>query len=157
MTYQQKDFVNNLLDILKKYEVEPAEIELEITETILIEDFAEVKAKLMLLREHGIRISLDDFGTGFSSLSYLNGLPIDALKIDKSFVDKVCIDASTRIITETIVTMVNKLGYETIAEGVEKEEQFTYLKEIGCGIIQGFLFGKPLPPEEIEQLLIKLL
>ena len=155
--YQQKDFVSNLLDILKKYDVEPTEIELEITESILIEDFAEVKAKLLQLREYGIRISLDDFGTGFSSLSYLNGLPIDTLKIDKSFVDKVCIDPSTQIITETIVTMVNKLGYEAVAEGVEKEEQFEYLKEIGCGIIQGFLFGKPLPSEEIEELLIKLL
>lgn len=155
--YKQKDFVNNLLEILKKYNVEPSEIELEITESILIEDFAEVKEKLLLLREYGVRISLDDFGTGFSSLSYLNGLPINTLKIDKSFVDKVCIDPSTRIITETIVTMVNKLGYETVAEGVEKEEQYEYLKEIGCGIIQGFLFGKPLPPEEIEQLLIKQL
>lgn len=155
--YKQKDFVNNLLEILKKYNVEPSEIELEITESILIEDFTEVKEKLLLLREYGVRISLDDFGTGFSSLSYLNGLPINTLKIDKSFVDKVCIDPSTRIITETIVTMVNKLGYETVAEGVEKEEQYEYLKEIGCGIIQGFLFGKPLPPEEIEQLLIKQL
>lgn len=155
--YKQKDFVNNLLEILKKYNVEPSEIELEITESILIEDFAEVKEKLLLLREYGVRISLDDFGTGFSSLSYLNGLPINTLKIDKSFVDKVCIDPSTRIITETIVTMVNKLGYETVAEGVEKEEQYEYLKEIGCGIIQGFLFGKPLPPEEIEQLLIEQL
>lgn len=155
--YQRKDFVARLLETLQKYEVEPGEIELEITESVLIEDFAEVKEKLLQLREYGIRISLDDFGTGFSSLSYLNGLPIDTLKIDKSFVDKVCTDESTRIITEMIVSMVDKLGYETVAEGVETEEQFCYMKQIGCDIIQGFLLGKPMPADEIEKLLIKLL
>lgn len=155
--YQRKDFVARLLEMLQKYEVEPREIELEITESVLIEDFAEVKEKLLQLREYGIRISLDDFGTGFSSLSYLNGLPIDTLKIDKSFVDKVCTDESTRIITEMIVSMVDKLGYETVAEGVETEEQFGYMKQIGCDIIQGYLLGKPMPAEEIEKLLITLL
>ncbi|MGN1147033.1 MAG: putative bifunctional diguanylate cyclase/phosphodiesterase [Lachnospiraceae bacterium] len=155
--YKRKDFVSKLMEIIKKYDVKPNEIELEITETVLIDDFAEVKEKLIALRDYGIRISLDDFGTGFSSLSYLNGLPIDTLKIDKSFVDKVCTDASTRIITETIVSMVHKLGYESVAEGVETEEQLDYMKQIGCDIIQGYLFGKPVPAEEIEQLLIKSL
>ena len=108
--YKRKDFVTKLLEILKKYEVKPNEIELEITESILIEDFAEVKDKLLLLRDYGLKISLDDFGTGFSSLSYLNGLPIDTLKIDKSFIDKVGKDESTRIITESIIAMVNKLA-----------------------------------------------
>lgn len=155
--YKRKDFVSGLLEILKKYEVKPPEIELEITESILIEDFLEVKEKLMTLRDYGIRISLDDFGTGFSSLSYLNGLPIDTLKIDKSFVDKVGNDESTRIITESIVTMVSRLGYESVAEGVETQEQFDYMKQIGCDVIQGYFLGKPMPAEDIEQLLIKLL
>lgn len=155
--YKRKDFVSKLLEMLQKYDVKPNEIELEITESILIEDFAEVKEKLFLLRDYGIRISLDDFGTGFSSLSYLNGLPIDTLKIDKSFIDKVATDASTRIITESIIGMVDKLGYESVAEGVETEEQYSYLKQIGCDIIQGFYLGKPIPSEEMEQLLIKLL
>lgn len=155
--YKRKDFVSKLLDILRKYDVKPNEIELEITESVLIEDFAEVKEKLLLLRDYGLRISLDDFGTGFSSLSYLNGLPIDTLKIDKSFIDKVSTDASTRIITESIVSMVDKLGYETVAEGVETQEQFDYLKRIGCDIIQGYLLGKPMSSEDLEQLLITLL
>ena len=142
---------------MKKYEVKPNEIELEITETILIEDCAEVKDKLLLLRDYGLKISLDDFGTGFSSLSYLNGLPIDTLKIDKSFIDKVGKDESTRIITESIIAMVNKLGYESVAEGVETEDQFAYLKRIGCDIIQGYLLGKPMPADEIEQMLVKML
>ena len=155
--YKRKDFVTKLLEILKKYEVKPNEIELEITESILIEDFAEVKDKLLLLRDYGLKISLDDFGTGFSSLSYLNGLPIDTLKIDKSFIDKVGKDESTRIITESIIAMVNKLGYESVAEGVETEDQFAYLKRIGCDIIQGYLLGKPMPADEIEQMLVKML
>lgn len=155
--YKRKDFVGKLMEMIQKYNVLPSEIELEITESILIEDFAEVKEKLMLLRDYGVRISLDDFGTGFSSLSYLNGLPIDTLKIDKSFVDKVSVDESTRIITETIVSMVNKLGYESIAEGVETQEQLEYMKQIGCDVTQGYLLGRPVASEEIEQLLIKLL
>lgn len=155
--YKRKDFVPQLLDIMQRYQVEPSEIELEITESILIEDFAEVKEKLMMLRDYGIRISLDDFGTGFSSLAYLNGLPIDTLKIDKSFVDRVNTDESTRIITESIVSMVSRLGYESVAEGVETKEQLEYMQKIGCNIIQGYLLGKPMPPEEMEQLLVKLL
>ncbi len=155
--YKRKDFVEKLMGIIKKYDVRPDEIELEITESVLIDDFAEVKEKLLTLRDYGIRISLDDFGTGFSSLSYLNGLPIDTLKIDKSFVDKVGTDASTRIITESIVSMVNKLGYETVAEGVETKEQMDYMKNIGCDMIQGYFLGKPVPAEEIEKLLIELL
>ncbi len=155
--YKRKDFVEKLMGIIKKYDVRPDEIELEITESVLIDDFAEVKEKLLTLRDYGIRISLDDFGTGFSSLSYLNGLPIDTLKIDKSFVDKVGTDASTRIITESIVSMVNKLGYETVAEGVETKEQMDYMKNIGCDMIQGYFLGKPVPADEIEKLLIELL
>lgn len=155
--YKRKNFVQKLQEVIKKYDILPSEIELEITESILIEDFTEVKDKLIELRDCGIRISLDDFGTGYSSLSYLNGLPIDTLKIDKSFVDKVCTDESTRIITESIVSMVSKLGYESVAEGVETKEQFDYMKQVGCDVIQGYLLGKPMPAEEIEQLLIRLL
>lgn len=155
--YKRKDFVPQLLDIMQKYQVDPSEIELEITESILIEDFAEVKEKLTMLRDYGIRISLDDFGTGFSSLAYLNGLPIDTLKIDKSFVDRVNTDESTRIITESIVSMVSRLGYESVAEGVETQEQLDYMQKIGCNVIQGYLLGKPMPPEEMEQLLVTLL
>lgn len=155
--YKRKDFVPKLLEILHKYQVEPQEIELEITESILIEDFEEVKEKLMTLRDYGIRISLDDFGTGFSSLSYLNGLPIDTLKIDKSFIDKVNTDESTRIIMEAIISMVNRLGYESVAEGVETKEQFDYMKQIGCDIIQGYFLAKPMEADAFEQLLIRLL
>ncbi len=155
--YKRDDFVNQVMNVLNKYNVNPREIELEITESILIDDLSEVKDKLYMLREYGIRVSLDDFGTGFSSLSYLKGLPIDTLKIDKSFIDNVVEDDSSRIITESIVSMVSKLGFETVAEGVETKEQYEYLRDIGCDVIQGYLLGRPSPAMEIDNLLIHLL
>lgn len=153
--YKQPDFVDRVIEILDKYDVTPQEIELEITESILIDDFKEIVEKLVILRQKGIRISLDDFGTGYSSLSYLKGLPIDTLKIDKSFIDTIITDENTRIITESIIYMVKKLGFETIAEGVETQEQFDYLTAIDCDNIQGYYLGKPMPPEEIEALIEK--
>lgn len=153
--YKRPDFVPKLLSILQKYQIEPQTIELEITESVLIEDFEDVIKKMYQLKEIGIRVSLDDFGTGYSSLSYLKGLPIDTLKIDKSFIDTVTSDDTTKIITESIISMVKKLGFETVAEGVETKEQFEYLKKIDCDNIQGFLLGKPMSAEDIEVLLMK--
>ncbi|MDE7199964.1 MAG: bifunctional diguanylate cyclase/phosphodiesterase [Lachnospiraceae bacterium] len=153
---KQKDFIDIFLQILRKYDVSPEEIEIEVTETILIEDFEHISRRLGNLRKIGARISLDDFGTGFSSLSYLKGLPIDTLKIDKTFVDTLLTDINTKIITESIICMVKRLGYETVAEGVETEEQFQYLKELGCDIIQGYYLGRPMPAGEIENLLADL-
>lgn len=153
LQYKRPDFVNNLFDLLERYQVNPKDIELEITESVLIDDFDQVVEKLHVIKDYGIKISLDDFGTGFSSLSYLKGLPIDTLKIDKSFIDTVIDDESTQVITESIVSMVKKLGYETVAEGVETKEQYEYLKKIECDNIQGFLLGKPMPEEELVMLM----
>lgn len=151
--YSRSNFVDNLLAVLDKYKVDPYLIELEVTESILIEDFEQVYEKLILLQQKGIRISLDDFGTGFSSLSYLKKLPINTLKIDKSFIDTVLSDSSTRIITESIVSMVKSLGFESVAEGVEQDQQFKYLHAIGCDVIQGYLLGKPMSAADVEQVL----
>ena len=153
LQYKREDFVDSIVGILNRYHVRPAEVELEITESVLIDDFGAVYEKLKVLRNYGIRISLDDFGTGFSSLSYLKKLPIDTLKIDKSFIDTVMTDSVTRIITEAIINMVKSLGFESIAEGVEEEQQYNYLHAIGCDVIQGYLFGKPLSPAELETVL----
>lgn len=150
--YSQEDFVPHFLKTLRENDVDPTEIEIEVTESILIEDFDMVMEKLCELKRHGIRISLDDFGTGFSSLSYLKKMPIDTLKIDKSFIDTVLTDSATRIITESIVDMVKSLGFESVAEGVEIDKQYDYLNDIGCDVIQGYLFSKPLPAEEMEKL-----
>ena len=153
--YKRKDFVSKLLNALKKYKVDSNDVELEITESVLIEDFDDVIQKMIMLRDYGIAVSLDDFGTGFSSLSYLKGLPINTLKIDKSFVDTIMKDEPSRIIVESIISMAQRLGYETIAEGVETKEQYEYLKSIDCDTIQGFLIGKPKTNEEMEILLSK--
>ena len=155
--YRRHEFVNMILGMIRKYNVSPEEIELEITESVLIENFHEVVEKLHVLRAHGIRISLDDFGTGYSSLSYLKGLPIDTLKIDKSFIDAMLSDENARVIIESIIYMVRKLGFETVAEGVESKEQYEYLEGIGCDCIQGFFMGKPMPGNEIQELLSELI
>lgn len=153
LQYKKDDFVESIVNTLKKYQVSSFEIELEITESVLIDDFESVYEKLKVLRDYGVRISLDDFGTGFSSLAYLKKLPIDTLKIDKSFIDTVLTDSATRVITESIINMVKALGFESIAEGVEEEKQYRYLHSIGCDVIQGYLFGKPLTSDEMENIL----
>lgn len=157
LQYFREDFVDTLIGMLKKYKVRPSDIELEITESILIDDFSQVSDKLKVLKEYGVRISLDDFGTGFSSLAYLKKLPIDTLKIDKSFIDTVLTDATTRVITESIINMVKALGFQSIAEGVEQEQQYKYLHAIGCDVVQGFLCAKPQTAEKLEKLIQNML
>lgn len=153
LQYKKDDFVDSVIEVIEKYKVSPKYVELEITESVLIDDFESVMDKLKRLRQYGVKISLDDFGTGYSSLSYLKKFPIDTLKIDKSFIDTILSDSSTRIITESILDMSHHMGFESIAEGVENEDQYKYLNEIGCDVIQGYYFGKPHPAEEIEKLL----
>lgn len=155
--FMQGNFTYQLLDALKKYDIAPENVEIEVTESILIVEFEYVKEKLQLLRDYGIRISLDDFGTGFSSLAYLKGLPVDTIKIDKSFIDTIAEDRSTYTIAESIVSMIHKLGFESIAEGVETKEQLVVLQEMGCKTIQGYYFSKPLPVDAMDNLLTKLL
>ncbi len=156
MQFRKNDFILSLFDLIRKYGINPVNLELEITESVLIDDLDSVLDQMHKIREMGIKISLDDFGTGYSSLSYLKNLPIDTLKIDKSFIDTVIEDSSTRIITESIISMVKKLGYETVAEGVENNRQYEYLQSIECDNIQGFLLGKPMPSGEIEELLAEM-
>ena len=133
--------------------INPADVEIEITESVLIEEPDKVIKQLSELREKGFKISLDDFGTGYSSLSYLKNIPIDTLKIDKSFVDSMLNDDSTGIITDAVIKMVKKLGFETIAEGVETEDQYEYLKKMDCDNIQGFLLGKPMSSEDFIEII----
>lgn len=153
--FKKDDFVESVIKLINEYDVIPSNFEVEITESVFIDDLDMVIEKMERLHKAGIRISLDDFGTGFSSLSYLKELPIDTLKIDKTFIDTVLSDDSTSIITEHLVNMVKKLGLETIAEGVETEEQFKYLQTIDCDMIQGFLLGKPMPKDDFELLIMK--
>ena len=151
---EKENFVDTLRHAVNLYGVKPQRIELELTESIFLEDRDKAVRKISMLRKLGFRISLDDFGTGFSSLSYLKDLPIDTLKIDKSFVDTAIKDKATNIITESVVDMVNKLGLETIAEGVEDQNQYEFLKRINCDIVQGYLMGRPMSRADFEKLFI---
>lgn len=153
LQYMREDFTDSLLSILSRYGMKPTDLELEITETVLIENFETISEKLRQLKEYGIKISLDDFGTGYSSLSYLMRLPIDTLKIDRTFIEGMTTDKVTRVIVDSILGMAKALGFESVAEGVEREDQFHYLSEAGCDIIQGYLFARPQPALQLEQLL----
>lgn len=145
----QTDFIDLVLDTLSFFDLEPEYLELEITESILIESFEIIGQKLIKLSETGIRIALDDFGTGYSSLNYLKQLPISTLKIDKSFVDNINADN----LTEHIITIGKSLGMSIVAEGVERQEQLDYLIRHECDKIQGYLFSKPVIDIEIINLL----
>ena len=142
-------------DILDYYELEPNSLELEITESILMESFDAICRKLESLREIGIRIALDDFGTGYSSLNYLKQLPITTLKIDKSFVDNISLNNESETLTGHIIAIGKSMGMSVVAEGVEKQEQLDYLIQHGCHKIQGYLFSKPVTEVEIVRLLEK--
>ena len=152
---RERNFKDTLLHYVEYNRLEPNYIEIEITESVLIEDFETTIEILGELRNRGFKISLDDFGTGYSSLSYLRDIPIDTLKIDKSFVDTILVDNSTSIITDAVITMVKKLGLETIAEGVETQEQYDYLRNMNCDNIQGFLLGKPMPSDVLIELIME--
>jgi len=149
----QDNFINELFNALRLNKLEPEDIVLEITETILIESFDEVKEKLNLLREKKINIALDDFGKGYSSLSYLKQLPITTMKIDKSFIDDILKEDDAFL--SYVIALGKEIGMSVVAEGVETESQLSYLKQNNCDIIQGYLFSRPQPKEYILDFLAK--
>jgi diguanylate cyclase (GGDEF)-like protein/PAS domain S-box-containing protein len=150
--FQHPDFVDEVLAAVNRSGANPKNIKLELTESMLVGNFDEVVAKMTQLKSHGFRFSIDDFGTGYSSLSYMKYLPVDELKIDRSFVNDIATDSSSSAIAETIMSLGRVMGLSVIAEGVETEEQRDYLARLGCISYQGYLFGKPVPAEEFEQL-----
>jgi len=151
----EDDIVNNVLKLLNDYDIPGQNIELEITENAIMDDMDSIIRKLKELSDHDISIAIDDFGTGYSSLSYLHKLPIQTLKIDRTFLKESRINKGDNTIINTIVAMARGLNLNVIAEGVESQAQLDYLREIECSEAQGFLFGKPLPPDVISQLLIQ--
>lgn len=126
---------------------------MEITESVLIESYDEIKNKLEELNSKGIKIALDDFGTGYSSISYLTRIPINTLKIDKLFIDTISCGIDERSLISMIIMIGCSLGMSIVAEGVETEGQMLYLKKHKCHKIQGYYFSKPLPQEELLELL----
>lgn len=149
--FLEKDFEIKFIEKLEEKKINPAKINLEITEYILMDKSDYVQDILNILHDYGVRISLDDFGTGYSSLSYLKKFPIDYLKIDKAFLDDYE-SSSGKIFLETIVKMGQMLKMKVVAEGVEEQEQIDYLKTISCDEYQGYYFSKPLNNEDFEKL-----
>jgi diguanylate cyclase (GGDEF)-like protein/PAS domain S-box-containing protein len=148
----QPDFREDVLRILDEHGMEPGLLVLEITEGTLLEDVDGVSARLAELRESGVRISIDDFGTGFSSLGYLQRFPVDELKIAKEFVDEVTDPLRARLV-EAIVTLARSLDLSTVAEGIEREEQRDRLRALGCKVGQGYLFSRPVVASAVPELL----
>lgn len=150
----QNDFVDSVQDVLAFYDLNPQCLELEITESILMESYETIEGNLKLLCGKGVKIALDDFGKGYSSLSYLKQLPITSLKIDKSFIDSISSERGNKSLTGQIVMMGRSMGLSVVAEGVETQEQLNYLIRYKCHKIQGYLFSKPLTEREAEELVI---
>lgn len=151
--FQQTDLVNTIIQVLNTTRVKPEYLELEITESAAMQDVNFTIAVLRQLRDIGITIAIDDFGTGYSSLNAIKHFPLHVLKIDRSFVQDAVQDPSNAAIAKTIVALGKGLGLNVLAEGVETQEQLDFLRSIQCDSAQGYLFSKPLPPEEIGSLL----
>ena len=149
----QSRLIQQVDSILKDTKFNPKFLELELTESVLMENFERASTLLKEFQQKGIQVSIDDFGTGYSSLSYLKQLPIDKIKIDQSFIRNIENDKNDKIIVNTIIAMAHGLEFSVIAEGVEDKYQSDYLKEMRCDYLQGYYYGKSLSPEEFEMLL----
>lgn len=154
--FRQQDFVARTTAFLRAHDIDPTRLKLELTESVMLGDVADVASKMHALKALGVKLSLDDFGTGYSSLSYLKRLPLDQLKIDQSFVRNITVESRDAILVRTIINMANNFGLNVIAEGVETEAQLAFLKQHDCMAYQGYLFSKPVPLEEFEVLLERL-
>jgi diguanylate cyclase (GGDEF)-like protein/PAS domain S-box-containing protein len=152
--FRQSGFVDQVRTILTRTGANPQRLKLELTESLVLDDVGDTFEKMHALKALGVGFALDDFGTGSSSLSYLTRLPLDQLKIDRSFVFKLPASKSDSIIAQTIVTMGRSLGLDVIAEGVETELQREFLQRNGCTAYQGYLFGRPLAPDEFNRYLL---
>jgi EAL domain-containing protein (putative c-di-GMP-specific phosphodiesterase class I) len=139
--------------LIEHFKIDPAKLKLEITESMLLGNVNDIIIKMAALKIRGVNFSMDDFGTGYSSLQYLKLLPLDQLKIDRSFVRDIATDDSDKAIVRTIIAMAQGLNLGVIAEGVETEEQRQLLLNKGCTTYQGYLLGRPVPIEQFDALL----
>jgi len=149
----KNNFIDEIRDILETTGMPVENLEIEITESIMIDSAEKALQRIDEIKEMGIRIAIDDFGTGYSSLSYLNNFPADMLKIDKSFIDVMNSSESNKQYVATIISIGHILHLDVISEGVESDDQLETLRSVGCDYIQGFIWGRPLPPEEAGKLI----
>jgi diguanylate cyclase (GGDEF)-like protein/PAS domain S-box-containing protein len=150
---QQATFVEEVAEVLGETGVDPSRIVLEVTESVVMQDVDATIPVLKRLKSLGVRLAIDDFGTGYSSLSYLTLYPFDILKIDKSFIDGIDAPGNQLELTRAIIELAKVLGLETVAEGIEREEQALRLRNLNCDVVQGFLFSRPLPAEAIAEMI----
>jgi diguanylate cyclase (GGDEF)-like protein/PAS domain S-box-containing protein len=153
LQFRQPGFVDRVLQALDRTKANPKRLRLEITESMLVENLDDLIPKMAELKSHGLRFSLDDFGKGYSSLSYLKRLPLDRLKIDRSFVRDMLLDDASGAIAQTIISLGRAMRLSVIAEGVETQEQRGFLTGLGCHSFQGYLFSRPLPLEQFHAFL----
>ena len=151
--FREPDLIETIEQVLESTGLSPDCLKLEVTESGIMKDPEQAVAKMKILRAKGIRFSIDDFGTGYSSLSYLKRFPIDTLKIDRSFVTDCSTNKDDQEIIKTIISMAQSLNLETVAEGVETEEQLDFLIRQGCHIMQGYYFDQPMPANKFEKIL----
>ncbi|MCF6201853.1 MAG: EAL domain-containing protein, partial [Hydrogenimonas sp.] len=149
--FNEKGFIETFMQTIEDGSLDPSAIVVEITESLFIEELEYILETLRRLKEKGLKISLDDFGTGYSSLGMLKKLPIDELKIDKSFVETLLVDKESEAMVKAIITLGKTLGFSILAEGVEEEEQFIRLSELGCDLFQGYFFSRPLKIDDLEE------
>jgi EAL domain-containing protein (putative c-di-GMP-specific phosphodiesterase class I) len=151
--FQQPGFTAQVAGILQRTGVDPHLLELEVTESMLVDDRAQNLATLHALKALGLRLSIDDFGTGYSSLSYLKRFPVDTLKVDRSFIKDTPAQEDDAAITSAIIAMAHSLRLEVVAEGVETPAQLAFLQARGCEYVQGYLISKPVNADEFATLL----
>lgn len=149
--FHAEGFVGQVLDIVQRGNILPQRLKLELTEGLIMSDTDATIEKMQALRSGGLHFAIDDFGTGYSSLAYLTRLPLDQLKIDKSFVQQMALKVEHAVIVQTIIGMARNLNMQVIAEGVETAEQFEALRQLGCDLFQGYVFGRPVPMEEFSR------
>ncbi len=151
--FQKSDLIERITEILCETGLDPEHLAVEITESVAMRNLEHMFPKMIKLAEMGVGISIDDFGTGYSSLNYLKKLPVQKLKIDKSFIRDITSAPEDGAIVGAVIAMADKLKMTVIAEGVETQEQMEYLRSLGCHEMQGYYFGKPLPAQEFSKLL----
>ncbi len=153
---QEINLHEKLLDIMNRHQVKPHNLEIEITESMIMENPGENEGELNKLKQMGVTLAIDDFGSGFSSLNYLKRLPVDVLKIDRAFIIDITTDENDKAIVQGIIALARSLGLKTVAEGVETEEQRDLLHELGCDYFQGYLTSVPVPAERFEKEFLKI-
>jgi EAL domain-containing protein (putative c-di-GMP-specific phosphodiesterase class I) len=154
--FSQPNLIDEVKSVVHAAGIKPGSLKLEITESVVMDNAERNISMLHEIKRFGVKIGIDDFGTGYSSLSYLHSFPIDTLKVDRSFVNRMATDREQYEIVRTIVSLAHSLDLDVVAEGIEEPEQHDRLADIGCEYGQGYLYSRPIPPVEIEGFLARL-